>query len=164
MAGVRKKRSLRGGAAGRPRDGRNELPPTYQAMRRRVERAFRFLVRDHGYSGPELFYRSPQFDLRYRKGDRAVFLLSEYFQEPWVQIRPPRPDERFGLNEAIAVLAPESWTAHPPRKSGGLDADEAAAWIEYYAAFLKQHAREIIDDHASVFARVQAWRAAGGTA
>ncbi len=116
-----------------------------------------FRLEDDGYTDDGGQHDGPECSIMFRKGDRSVLMLVAHVKSygmPTVQIRPPDPDERFGLHEAIPAVDPQHHTRQPGQ-GYRMSASQLRALLEHYAAFFDAHRRELLEDHGAIFAAVK---------
>lgn len=96
-------------------------------------------------------------------GRANVALYNDLGSEPWVQIVPlnmtraDRSTRTFGLNEAIAVIAPD--LAAPVKKPTPLDESEERAWLDWYAGFLETHLDAVTSPSLELLDAIESRRA-----
>jgi hypothetical protein len=96
-------------------------------------------------------------------GRANVALYNDLGGEPWAQIVPlsmtraDRTTRTFGLNEAIAVIAPD--LEAPARKPTPLAESDERAWLDWYAGFLETHLDEVTRTSPELLDAIEARRA-----
>jgi hypothetical protein len=130
---------------------------------RAVHERFDFLQR-HGYGAARVSVVPRECTIVYwGDDDRAnVALYNDLGGEPWVQIVPlnmaraDRTTRTFGLNEAIAVIAPD--LEPPPKKPIPLDERDDQAWLDWYAGFLEKHLDAVTRPSSELLDTIEARR------
>jgi hypothetical protein len=116
-----------------------------------------------GYAEPSLSITVRECHLVYTcEGRATIAVLDDRGSEPWVQVVPlwltqPNGSTRtFGLNEAIAVLAPAIEGARPAPWSAGNR--HPRAWIEWYGLALERHLDAITRPSSALLDQIEARR------
>lgn len=120
-----------------------------------------------GYGAPRVTIRPRECVIVYWPEDREsgranVALYNDLGGEPWVQIVPltmaraDRSTRTFGLNEAMALLAPGREA--PPKKAPPLAESDERAWLAWYADFLAERLDEITKPAATLLDAIESSR------
>jgi hypothetical protein len=111
------------------------------------------LEEKYGYSSDDEAHDVPECSVKLRKGDREVLLLIDYIEhygQPTIMLRPPDPNERFGLHEALPAMSVEF-----PDFGMRMSAEQLRELLEHYAAFFHEHSHGLLEDHSEIFAAVK---------
>lgn len=99
---------------------------------------FGFLVREHGFTEPEVDVTPPAILITFSRGPVAVRIESERMDEPFITVRASSASV-FALRTVMAQLEPEYAARKPAPAGSRLTPDEMRAAVAYDAAFLARH-------------------------
>jgi hypothetical protein len=110
----------------------------YQPLVEAAREHLGFLVRDHGFTGPEVTIAPPSAMITFSRGADFVRVESEYAGEPFTTVR-VGPAAPAGLAALVAAIEPDHAARKPAPAGGVLTPDEMRAAVAWQAAFLGRH-------------------------